>query len=689
VLSQINTVSFSPDSELLLVGGMGTFARVFDRNTGAELKRFASMDEGGFRDDSCSAIFSHDAKFVITGSCLGTIHVFDAETGKEVKRFKGHSDAVRTLAPSPEGNYLLTGSGSQPDTIPTASNDSSVRLWDLRTGTEVQVFLDEVRFTGGKKPSSRGETRSQIGGSVRTVAFLADGRIGAASSDGVLLVWDATTGRLLHRINTGSGFSSAAFSPDKKLLLVGSNNGAESMRVVETGTVLQEFQGPKGIVLASAWSADGKTIITGWSASAVLQNSLNGKILLGLIGNGASVIAVKMSLDGQLLLIITIESLVRQKSIAHLWRLTSGEETRTFEVAAGFPMPYVGSIAISPTSKFILSANGHQNNAEMFDARTGAVVQRFTSHSGPARSVAFSHDGKLIAVGSSRTGNRKSSVGLWDAETGAELHPLPGYNDEIKSVTFSPDDRFLLTTTEDEIRLWRLSDRHEEWRKRVKCSWFVPAAFSPDGRWILGADCFPDDPRLVRPLLWEVTSGEDVVRPLWHKPGGIGGAAAIFPSTNQLFTDSWSHYDMKLWDITRDNSVQDFVANELSPITTAASSKDGKLLAAGYLSGNIRLWHNDSLENSQSRLYESKAAVGSIEFSSDNRFLITGHLGGTVQLWDVSTGAQTTDTPFLTLIGFPDGHWGVFDSAGHFDANDLYQFPLIRTRAPIGAVQWT
>ena len=133
--------------------------------------------------------FSADGQWLASGGDGANgeydIFIWDAVTGKHIYTLDGHTDQIMDLAFRKNGN------------LASASEDGSLRLWDVRTQDEIR------RFTG-----------QQDG--LTSVAFSSDGKwLAAGAIDWTLRLWEVDTGRLISTLEGHeAAIWSVAFSPD-------------------------------------------------------------------------------------------------------------------------------------------------------------------------------------------------------------------------------------------------------------------------------------------------------------------------------------------------------------------------------------------------------------------------------------------------------------------------------------------
>jgi WD40 repeat protein len=86
--------------------------------------------------------FSPDGNTIATASTDGTARLWDVQTGRELRRFVGHTAGVENMIFSPDGRYIAT-----------ASDDGTARLWDVDYHTTMQYLCSRLLrdFTDGER----------------------------------------------------------------------------------------------------------------------------------------------------------------------------------------------------------------------------------------------------------------------------------------------------------------------------------------------------------------------------------------------------------------------------------------------------------------------------------------------------------------------------------------------------------
>ena len=185
---------------------------------------------------------SPDGKYLASGSDDGTIIIWDAESCQKLKTLVGHSWIVESVCFSPDGKYLASG-----------SVEDTVIIWDAKSGERLKTL----------------EGHS---GSVSSVCWSPDGKyLASGSGDNNVIIWDANSGEKLQNLEGHSGWvNSVCFSPDGKYLASGSNDKTVIIWDANSGEKLQILEGHSSVVESVSWSPDGKYLASGSDDKTVI-----------------------------------------------------------------------------------------------------------------------------------------------------------------------------------------------------------------------------------------------------------------------------------------------------------------------------------------------------------------------------------------------------------------------------------
>ena len=224
------SVAFSPDNVTVAVGFNGNSLTLLNTMTG-------SVNDWGIY--ASSVAYSLDGSKIACGLSRGLV-VLDAATGSVLRNFEGHENSVTSVAFSPEGDMVASGSW-----------DGTILLWDL---------------TSAPTPSAPPYTPPDFSGSlslsapdtVHSVAFSPDGAtLASGNADNTVSLWWSGTGQLQRTLSGHEGkVRSVAFSPDGLTVASGSVDKTIRLWDADTGQFRRSLQ-HYGTVWNVSFSHDG------------------------------------------------------------------------------------------------------------------------------------------------------------------------------------------------------------------------------------------------------------------------------------------------------------------------------------------------------------------------------------------------------------------------------------------------
>lgn len=367
----------------------------------------------------------------------------------------GHGDRVRNIAISPDGSRIASAGG-----------DQTARIWDTETGENL------LTLTGHKSY-------------VEAIKFSPDGRhVATASRDRTIKFWNIEGHTNI--------VTSIAFGPDGKTLATGSSDrtarlwdlssGVPRLRHTLTGHTDQIYRlafNPKGTLLATAgfdnsvklWDApSGKEIITLKKHQDQLRGvafSADGKRLASVGADGFAWLYDLENPDSQAIRVAHYKNVWAQASAVafhprqdqwatggsdgklQLWDF-SGKNIGTVELpaAARQRADDFNDIAFSPDGAVIAVLARRWVYVwpvaafERPQSEPSAILT--IEGAGYCRSLAYSHDGKQLAVACNDAGVR-----IYDTAELEWVKTITVHKNAVSDVAFSPDGTRLATASLD------------------------------------------------------------------------------------------------------------------------------------------------------------------------------------------------------------------------------------------------
>lgn len=145
----------------------------------------------------------------------------------------------------------------------------------------------------------------------------------------------------------------------------------------------------------------------------------------------------------------------------------------------------VMAVALAPGGKEVFVGGYHE--VTVWDADTGKLLRRLQRLPQRIHSLAFSPDGKQLAVGGGTPGEY-GEMALVDLATGKRSRALDSTGDLILSVAFSADGQRIAAGGADaSVRVYETATGRRVWSSKVHSDWVTSVGFSRDGRFVASA----------------------------------------------------------------------------------------------------------------------------------------------------------------------------------------------------------
>jgi len=293
--------------------------------------------------------------------------------------------------------------------------------------------------------------------------------------------------------------------------------------------------------------------------------------------------------------------------------------------------PPVAALAYHPGGQII--AAGGRGTVYFFDAATGDLQSKLEGLHPQVTDLAFTHEGKHLAVASSAMGEAHE-VRLYEMSGGSASGGVVvnTHADVIQDLAFSPDGKILASCGYDRlIKLWDVAAKKELRVLKDHSDSVYGIAFSPDGKLLASASA----DRAVK--VWDVATGRRLY--------------TLAESTDWVYAVAWSpdgrhlaaagvDKSIRVWQVSAEGGriVHSVFAHE-GPVLRLAYTPDGATLYSLSEDRTVKAW--DAQRMVERKVYDRQPeTVLSLAVRPDGKQLALGRYDGVLVLLDAATGKR-------------------------------------------------
>ncbi|HVC97447.1 MAG TPA: protein kinase [Pirellulales bacterium] len=567
---------------------------------------------------------------------------------------------------------------SIPDNVEMRSIETrtkSLRAFSLSKNGQVLALLDEhyalqIWRVADGKPLLREGPRPCL---CLCVAFSPDSRQLAVAKDDCCLTIDLASGRETNRWRLPAKSHTLAFHPDNRRLAVGySNSKVASIYDSAQGSHVADL--PVGSMndQVVAWHPDGaRMAVAGSDPRIQIWEVAAKRKLVTLEGHVERVTILGFYPDGSLLASASWDGVLR------LWDPATGLQLMQLPLAATPQFDSTGQWL-----GYLWQGNEQIQLLEVTPSREyRTIVSSLGAGEGPYHDGDISPDGRLLALGMGRAGDR-----LWELSSGRELAVLPSGSG---CVLFQSDGRELFTCGDAGLHRWSIQesqgDAHELRlgpARKISLS-VVPhrASRSPDGR-TLAIVSETEGAGLLLDLTTESVQGKLFAHPK-------ASEVALSRDGRWVASCGWHSDRVRLWNARTGIMIHEWVLGTETAVFFTPDSR-ALIICRGDA---FTFWDVETLRPIRRLDKDVALYPGRVAFSPDGSLMALEMAPAVIHLKDVATGRTVAklDDPHGDRSGWmgftPDGTQLVV-AAPYAKAIHIWDLRLVRRRLKEIGLDW-
>ncbi len=614
--SPIITMTVSGNGKFLATSSWDNTIRLWDIKNGRQIRKFSNQGQNEGISTLALAL-SHDGKTLFSGGSDHVIYQWSTVTGKIETEYLGHSDIIKSITLSPDEKKIISG-----------GFDKSIKVWPVKHDV---------------KHSTQNKILQRTSGIIKKIQFTPDGQsiIVISKNKAMLIGLDAHDVSKIFPEHP-AGISASAISRDGKYLLTGDMDNNIWLSHIKTQKIIHKFTGHSDNITALDFSPDARQFVSSSKDHSIRIWDLNtNKIIQSAQFNQKDRIETILYIDNNTVLFNKSEAL-------SIYKIDLNQEEKRFANKS----KWVSSLAMSDSGRYLITGSW-DHSAYLWDLQSGMMIHHLKGHKDEVRSVAFSPNNTMAA-----TAARDGVTIVWNVRTGSILRTIKRSEKGVKTIAFSPDNKQLILGDDDGV-LWMFSlsgdspSDSELWHRKFS-NRIEAVAYTPGAQSFISANGSDLSLR-------ETHNGELIHRFQGHVKEIY--AIAVSPD-GQLVSSAGNRGEDILIHNLKTNKHVLSLNNTLGVIYSLEFSPDGQTLAVAGINNNIQLWDLKSKKILKTFSSQTKIIIDLV-FSNDGHYLFSSGSDQKTQIWDVGSGRN-----LMSLIGFNDSSWAVFDQKGRYDASN-------------------